>query len=101
MKVTSKLKIALTSAAMLAAVSGSGYWVSTISSADAEAAEAAVQPQAFPVDVVNIEAENIRLWNNFSGRLKAIEEVELQPQVSGTIVDIRFEDGQLVEKGDI
>ncbi|MEH6477618.1 MAG: efflux RND transporter periplasmic adaptor subunit, partial [Sneathiella sp.] len=31
----------------------------------------------------------------------AINEIDLRPQVSGTIVETRFEDGQLVTKGDI
>lgn len=39
-------------------------------------------------------------WDEFSGRIKAIEHVEVRPQVSGPIEKIHFEDGQLVNKGD-
>ncbi|MEK9845727.1 efflux RND transporter periplasmic adaptor subunit [Thalassospira sp.] len=33
--------------------------------------------------------------------MSAVEEVQLRPQVSGAIVEIRFEDGQLVQKDDV
>ena len=58
-------------------------------------------PQAVPVTVMVVQSKPIRLWTEFSGRLSAIDWVELRPQVSGTIKEIRFEDGQMVAKGDV
>ncbi len=58
-------------------------------------------PQSVPVTVVEVQTKPIRLWTEFSGRLSAIDWVELRPQVSGTIKEIRFEDGQMVAKGDV
>ncbi len=58
-------------------------------------------PQSVPVTVVEVQTKPIRLWTDFSGRLSAIDWVELRPQVSGTIKEIRFEDGQMVAKGDV
>ena len=58
-------------------------------------------PQAMPVTVMAAQAQPIRLWSEFTGRLSAIDYVELRPQVSGTITEVRFEDGQRVAEGDI
>ena len=58
-------------------------------------------PQAVPVSVVEVRSEPVRLWSEFTGRLSAIDWVELRPQVSGTITEVRFEDGQRVAKGDV
>ncbi|WP_219821780.1 efflux RND transporter periplasmic adaptor subunit [Sneathiella aquimaris] len=71
------------------------------SSAEAEGGTPPKAPQAMPVTVKNVEIEQVRLWSSYSGRLKAVEEVALRPQVSGAIVDVRFEDGQKVHAGDI
>jgi len=101
MKTPNKFKFLFSTAALLISIGVGGYVIVSINSADAETVQTSAKPQALPVSVVNIQKENIRLWNHFSGRLKAIEEVDLQPQVRGTIVDIQFEDGQLVNKGDV
>lgn len=101
MKTSSTFKFAVSTVAFLIAVGVGGYIISSTGQADAEPAQAAAAPQAFPVNIVKIQTEDIRLWNHFSGRLQAVEEVDLQPQVSGTIVDIQFEDGQMVKKGDV
>jgi len=53
------------------------------------------------VDVTIIKEEPVRIWKNFSGRLTAVDFVEIRPQASGLIIDVRFKDGQLVNKGDV
>ena len=58
-------------------------------------------PQAVPVNFVTVSATPVRLWTEFSGRLSAVDSVELRPQVSGTITEIRFADGQSVEAGEV
>ncbi|HAY48060.1 MAG TPA: efflux transporter periplasmic adaptor subunit [Thalassospira sp.] len=100
MQSRSKRKILLPVAALalIAAAGGYGLHISG-SSADEVAVQTA--PMATPVTVSNVQSSSVRLWNNFSGRLSAVEEVQLRPQVSGAIVEIRFEDGQLVQKGDV
>ena len=100
MQSRSKRKILLPVAALalIAAAGGYGLHISG-SSADEVAVQTA--PMATPVTVSNVKSSSVRLWNNFSGRLSAVEEVQLRPQVSGAIVEIRFEDGQLVQKGDV
>ena len=100
MQSRSKRKILLPVAALalIAVAGGYGLHISG-SSADEVAVQTA--PMATPVTVSNVKSSSVRLWNNFSGRLSAVEEVQLRPQVSGAIVEIRFQDGQLVQKGDV
>ncbi|HIH9943138.1 TPA: efflux RND transporter periplasmic adaptor subunit, partial [Klebsiella pneumoniae] len=40
-------------------------------------------------------------WAEFSGKLEATDEVAVRSKVTGSIVDVKFRDGQLVRKGDI
>jgi multidrug efflux system membrane fusion protein len=56
---------------------------------------------AMPVEVAIIEERSIRLWKEFSGRLAAVDYVEIRPQATGLITEVKFEDGQFVNKGDI
>ena len=58
-------------------------------------------PQAMPARVTVIEEKPLRIWTSYSGRMAAVEFVELRPQVDGRIQEIKFTDGQLVNKGDV
>jgi len=69
--------------------------------ADTNQETAISKPQAMPVEVTVIESKNIRLWKNFSGHLTAVDYVEIRPQVTGLITELKFTDGQQVEKGDV
>lgn len=57
--------------------------------------------QAMPVEIVIIKEKAIRLWTEFSGRLSAVDYVEIRPQASGLITEVKFEDGQYINKDDI
>jgi multidrug efflux system membrane fusion protein len=71
-------------------------------SLQSDAAETvAVIPPAKSVDVDLVKTTNARLWKQFSGRMAAVDRAEIRPQVSGTITEIRFIDGQRVKKGDV
>lgn len=74
----------------------------TVASEDPAAASAPpASPPAIPVETATIERSPLRIWRSFPARLEAVDEVELRPQVSGRIVDVRFRDGQTVAKGDV
>ncbi|MCB1782641.1 MAG: efflux RND transporter periplasmic adaptor subunit [Alphaproteobacteria bacterium] len=45
--------------------------------------------------------QSLRLWSTYSGRMNAVDFVELRPQVDGRIEEIKFADGDMVEKGDV
>lgn len=52
------------------------------------------------VDVVVVKRAAVTDWQFYSGRLAAVEKVEVKPQVAGAIVAVGLRDGQLVKKGD-
>ncbi len=103
MSFRSGLKTAIYGTALVGTLLVGGYLVKTnlIEGANSVQAAPAAAPQAIPVPVMSVTSLPVRLWTEHSGRLAAIDSVELRPQVSGTIEDIRFEDGQMVAKGDI
>jgi multidrug efflux system membrane fusion protein len=56
---------------------------------------------ATPVSVAAVLEKPVTEWDDFSGRVDAIENVQIRPRVSGTIDAIHFQEGQLVKKGDL
>jgi len=91
----------LVSAAIITAILSSAGLITSASSKEAEATLTASAPQAMPVEVSIVEDRAIRLWKQFSGRLSAVDYVEIRPQASGLITSVKFDDGQHVNKDDI
>lgn len=58
-------------------------------------------PPPVTVDVSTVINRQITDWQEYSGRLEAIERVDIRPQVSGTLIGVHFKDGALVKKGDL
>lgn len=56
---------------------------------------------AVAVDVATVASQSITDWHDYSGRLEAVNKVEIRPLVSGTLTAVHFVDGSLVEKGDV
>ena len=54
-----------------------------------------------PVNVVTAIEKEVNEWDEFTGRLDAVEFVEIRPRVSGYITEIHFEAGAIVKKGDL
>ncbi|HKR40465.1 MAG TPA: efflux RND transporter periplasmic adaptor subunit [Paraburkholderia sp.] len=67
---------------------------------DSHPAVAAEAPPAPEVDVAPVLNRTITDWQTYSGRMAAVEKVEIRPQVSGTIVSVNFQDGALVKQGE-
>jgi multidrug efflux system membrane fusion protein len=58
-------------------------------------------PQAQAVTVATVKTKDIVEWDEFTGRTAAMQSVDVRPQVSGYIREVRFQSGQLVKKGDV
>ena len=60
-----------------------------------------VQAQMPPprVEVIEIKAQEVRHWERYSGRISALESVDVRPQVTGQIEKVLFREGELVERG--
>ncbi len=54
-----------------------------------------------PVQVAAPLSRKITLWDEYTGRFEAREQVEVRARVSGFIEKIHFQDGQMVKKGDL
>jgi len=69
--------------------------------ADQAAAGPAAPEQAVAVTVAVVEPRQTSLWDDFSGRLEAVNRVELRPRVAGAILATNFTEGALVKAGDV
>ena len=68
--------------------------------AQATAGSATPEP-AVAVTVAVVEPRQTSLWDDFSGRLEAVNRVELRPRVAGAILSTNFTEGALVKAGDV
>jgi multidrug efflux system membrane fusion protein len=67
---------------------------------EAFAAPAAVE-QAMPVPVATVAPRTVALWDEFSGRLEAVDRVDVRARVGGAIQATHFTEGELVKPGDL
>jgi multidrug efflux system membrane fusion protein len=89
---------ALTAVVALGAV-GSALFGLTASQAEAPAA--ATAPAAVPVSVAEVVQREVSAWREFSGRLEAVQRVEVRPRVAGALQSVHFREGALVKEGDL
>lgn len=66
----------------------------------APAAQAGAPPPAEITAAKAIDRE-ITDWDEFTGRLEAVHHVEVRPRVSGLIASVHFDEGALVNRGDL
>jgi len=53
------------------------------------------------VSVATSSQREVTEWDEFTGRLEAVESVQLRPRVSGYIDSVNFSEGSVVRKGDL
>ncbi|MEJ1974361.1 MAG: efflux RND transporter periplasmic adaptor subunit [Lacunisphaera sp.] len=70
-------------------------------SAQTEKPAAPVAPPATKVTVAPVEEKLVTEFEEITGRIDAIETVELRARVSGHLEAVHFQAGQLVKKGDV
>ena len=80
--------VSILAAAVLTACSGSH-------------AEEAGMPPPPSVSAAPVLVKQVSQWDDFSGRVEAVESVELRPRVSGYIDKVNYVEGQEVKKGDV
>ena len=79
----------------LAALTAAG-----LAACSTEAAPNAAQPPP-EVSVAQVMSKPVQQWDEFTGRITAVETVELRPRVSGYVERVAYEEGQDVRKGDL
>lgn len=88
--VTSTLAVSGVLLAALVGLSGCGD--------DATATAQAPAPQ---VSVASALEREVTEWDEFTGRIEAVESVEVRPRVTGYIESVNFSEGSTVRKGDL
>ena len=73
-------------------------FVTACSRAVAQPADAPPPPK---ITVAEVVSRDVTEWDEFTGRLEAVDSVAVRPRVSGYISAIRFDEGAMVEKGDL
>ncbi len=53
------------------------------------------------VSVAKVVSRPIVEWNEFTGRIEAVDTVEIRPRVAGYLQQVHFTEGALVEQGDL
>ena len=58
-------------------------------------------PPAPQVSVAAVSETDVTAWDEFSGRLEAVERVEVRSRVAGAVQAVHFREGALVRQGDL
>jgi multidrug efflux system membrane fusion protein len=67
-------------------------------------AQTSAQPAPPPpprVTVASVIEREVTEWDEFTGRLQAVDSVEVRPRVSGLVSAVRFDEGAIVRQGDL
>jgi multidrug efflux system membrane fusion protein len=72
-----------------------------IAGCGSQASTSAGMPPPPEVSVANVLSKQVRQWDDFTGRVAAVETVELRPRVSGYVQRVAYAEGQEVSKGDL
>ena len=74
--------------------------VAVMAGCSGQASENAQMPPP-AVSAATVLVKQISQWDDFSGRVEAVESVDLRPRVSGYIERVNYTEGQEVRKGDV
>jgi multidrug efflux system membrane fusion protein len=100
-KAIEQLRAALRPAVLAAAAAGFAAALSGCSSADGKPAPGPAPSAAVPVSVAAVLEKPVADTQEFSGRLEAVERVQIRPRVAGYITEVHFTPGAVVRKGDL
>ncbi len=67
----------------------------------AEPKSATAQAAAVPVPVATVEESQVSIWDEFSGRLEAVERVDVRSRVAGAVKSVHFVEGSLVKRDEL
>ncbi|KQV83792.1 efflux RND transporter periplasmic adaptor subunit [Rhizobium sp. Root1220] len=100
---SSKKRWALVGAGLglAASVSAAAIFFELPMSATATAASAPAQAPAVPVTVAVVASRDVTTWEEFSGRLEAVDRVQVRSRVAGAVQSVHFREGALVKSGDL
>jgi membrane fusion protein, multidrug efflux system len=78
------------------------FTVTTLSIACGTNTAAQQSPPPPPqVTVAPVIERDVTEWDEFTGRLQAVDTVDVRPRVSGFVAAVRFDEGAIVRRGDL
>jgi len=86
---------------LLAAAGLAGAVLAGCADANSQDGAATAAPAGPPVSAAVVVEKPVAETQEFSGRLEAVETVEIRPRVSGYITTVNFKPGAEVKKGDV
>lgn len=95
------LVAAATLAALVALGAGGFALRSTSAETKAAAGAGSTAPQAMPVPVAVVDQTEVTTWDEFSGRLEAVERVDVRSRVAGAVKSVHFTEGALVRRDEL
>lgn len=100
---SSKKRWALVGAGLglAASVSAAAIFFELPMSTTATAASTPAQAPAVPVTVAVVASRDVTTWQEFSGRLEAVDRVQIRSRVAGAVQSVHFREGALVKAGDL
>jgi multidrug efflux system membrane fusion protein len=102
MKAIHQLRTVAKPVVLALGAAGIAALIAGCSDATGKAAEAQTQAQAGPpVSAAVVVEKPVAETQEFSGRLEAVEHVDIHPRVSGFITAVNFKPGAMVKKGDV
>ena len=102
MKAIHQLRTVARPVVLALGAAGIAALIAGCSDATGKAAEAQPQAQAGPpVSAAVVVEKQVADTQEFSGRLEAVEHVEIRPRVSGFITAVNFKPGATVRKGEV
>ncbi|MET0310788.1 MAG: efflux RND transporter periplasmic adaptor subunit [Burkholderiaceae bacterium] len=87
--------------AVAAAIAVSGIGAAIFGQQGSRAQAPAAAPAATPVSVAVVAESQVTAWDEFSGRLEAVERVDVRSRVAGAVQSVHFREGALVKPGDL
>ncbi|MFN2644597.1 MAG: efflux RND transporter periplasmic adaptor subunit [Burkholderiales bacterium] len=90
--------LAAATVAALAVLTGGAFYLRPLGASNPPQAAPAA---ALPVPVATLEETNVTLWDEFSGRLEAVQRVDVRSRVAGAVKASHFAEGALVRQGDL
>ena len=82
-------------------LAGLGWGVSGLHHSTASDKPASAMPAAIPVSVAAVERREVTPYDEFSGRLEAVDRVDIRPRVAGAVQSVQFTEGAIVRAGDL
>ncbi len=73
----------------------------TVAACNSEQASSGGQTPPPEVGVAQVLSKSVQQWDEYTGRISAIDTVELRPRASGYVQQVAYKEGQDVKRGDL